>query len=225
MNQLRSLLLTLGIAETGGECRPARRGTGIFRFVVLVPHRDSSRLVEACRSSLFAAGFYGAWSFPAAAPLARLTRPLTPPELKALAASIRQTALNNGQAGKITAGEPAEAECPCLADYAALDAGIAPRFWGPALNLPIPGGPELRPREAPVYFPMDRVILCAALIPDGPPSASGPYSTGAVPALPAVSFRAAAVANLTVRPLPCGAPGCSFRWRLGRLYWLPRISL
>ncbi|MDR1025311.1 MAG: hypothetical protein LBL56_06240 [Treponema sp.] len=204
MNQLRPLLLTLGIAETGSGHRPARRGGGLFRFAVLVPHRDSRRLVEACRPALFAAGFHGAWSFPAAAPLARLNRPLTPPELKALAASLRQATLDNGQAGKITAGESAEEECPCFAD----DAGSAPhlRFWGPVLNLPVPGGPD--------GLPMGRAILCAALTPDGLPAA--------VPALPAVSFRAAAVANLTVKPLPQGAAGYSFRWRLGQLYWLPR---
>jgi hypothetical protein len=204
MNRLQSLLLTLGIAETGSGHRPARRGGGLFRFVVLVPHRDSRRLVEACRPALFAAGLHGAWSFPAAAPLARLSRPLTPPELKALAASLRRAALDNGRAGKITAGESAEEECPRFTD----DAGNAPplRFWGPALDLPVPGGPA--------GLPMGRAILCAALIPGGLPAA--------LPALPAFSFRAAAVANLTVKPLPQGAALYSFRWRIGRLYWLPR---
>lgn len=219
MNQLRPRLLT---TEPHDGYPPARRGGDPFRFAVLVPHRDSSRLVEACRPSLFAAGFYGAWSFPVVTPLARLRRPLTPPELKALAASLRQATLNNGQAGKITTGEPEEAECPCLTDDAGAGggpgSGLRLRFWGPVLNLPVPNGPELRPWEAPVYIPMSKTILCAALTPDGLPAAAGPNNA----ALPAVSFRAAAVANLTLKPLPQGAAGYSFRWRLGPLYWLPR---
>jgi hypothetical protein len=209
--------------DTGGKTRPAQYKAGLLRFAVLVPHRDSRRLLEARRPACFAAGLLGAWSFPAVVPLARLSRPLTPGELKALAVSLRQAALANGGGGKITAGEPAEVPCPGLNGIP----GGEPRFWGPVLDLYTPG-PDLylRPpavsgdsppglREEPVCSVLRPLVLCAALTPAMLPPA------GVLPALPAISFRAAAAANLTLKPLSQGAAGYSFRWRIGRLYWLP----
>ncbi|MDR0760205.1 MAG: hypothetical protein LBF74_08855 [Treponema sp.] len=170
------------------------------RYVVLVPHRDSRRLVEAVRPALFAAGLWGARSFPAVAPLARVSRPLTAAELKALAASLREAARD----GKITAGEAAEIE-------EEGDGGL--RFWGPLLDLP---PADLSGAEA--YRLFSQVVLCAALTPGGVPP--GPP----LPALPVFAFRAAAVANLAIRPLAVGEAGYSFRWKVGPLFWLPQKS-
>jgi hypothetical protein len=202
--------------KTGTGSGGGRRGSGVFRFAVLVPHRDSRRLVEACRPSLFAAGFLGAWSFPAAAPLARLSRPLTAPELKALAFSLREASLAGGRDGRIASGEPADLPCPGAGG--ALEGAF--RFWGPVLDLPVPAWQDICPPETfpgdPAYTPFPSAVLCAALIPGGLPPGASP------PVLPALSFRAAAAANLAIRPLASGTPGYSFRWRIGPLFWLPK---
>jgi hypothetical protein len=199
-----------------------RRNAGLLRFAVLVPHRDSRRLAEACRPSLFAAGLPGAWSFPAVAPLARLSRPLTASELKALAACLKEAALRQG--GRITAGEPADLLCPGMDN----EPEGSLRFWGPVLNLPVPAWqdicapesaqPEPANQAAPVYRPFPAALLCAALTPEGVPP------TLPLPALPACSFRAAATANMAIMPLAAGTPGYSFRWKIGPLFWLPKTS-
>ncbi|MDR0387296.1 MAG: hypothetical protein LBH57_04595, partial [Treponema sp.] len=118
--------------EPGGKRRPPPRNASLLRLAVLVPHRDSRRLAEACRPSLFAAGLTGAWSFPAVAPLARLSRPLTAAELKTLALSLRDATLAGGRDGRIVTGAPAAVHCP----GANNGPEGALRFWGPALNLP-----------------------------------------------------------------------------------------
>jgi hypothetical protein len=206
--------------NTGGGDREGRRNPGLLRFLVLVPHRDSRRLLEALRPSLFAAGLVGAWSFPAVAPLARLSRPLTARELKVLAASLREASLAEGRDGRIVTGEAAEVPCPGADD--------GPRFWGPVLNLPVPSWPDIcapetaRPETAkrtladPAYIPFPAAVLCAALTPGGLPPAPP------LPALPVLSFRAAAAANMALVPLAAGVAGYSFRWRIGPLFWLPK---
>jgi hypothetical protein len=197
-------------APAGGSQR------GLLRFAVLVPHRDSRRLVEVCRPSLFAAGLQGARSFPAVVPLARLSRPLTASELKALAAFLKEAALAGGRDGRIGAGKPVDVPCP------GADGGM--RFWGPVLDIPVPAWEDIRapepsrrdPRSEPVYSPFSAAVLCAALTPGGVPPAVS------LPALPAFSFRAAAAANMVIAPLVPGAAGYSFRWKIGRLFWLPK---
>ncbi|MDR3130782.1 MAG: hypothetical protein LBU18_04480 [Treponema sp.] len=189
--------------DTNAEDLQGRRNPGLLRFLVLVPHRDSRRLLEARRSTLFAAGFLGSWSFPAAAPLARLTRPMTASKLKAIAASLRDATLSGGRDGKIAARAPAVVQCP------GIDIGL--HFWGPVLDLPVPT--EQTDMD---YLPFSAAVLCAALTPDG---LSASLS---LPSLPAFSFRAAAVANITLIPLNQGAAGYSFRWRIGPLFWLPK---
>jgi hypothetical protein len=201
-------------AEPGRKGPSGRRKAGLLRFAVLVPHRDSRRLVTACRPSLFAAGLPGAWSFPAVAPLARLSRPLAASELKTLAAFLREATLGRG--GWITAGEPADIPSP------GSDGGLEGplRFWGPVLDLPVPAWRDIRASESAqpetVYCPFPAAVLCFALTPGGvPPSLP-------LPALPALSFRAAAAAAMTIRPLAAGAQGYSFHWKIGPLFWLPK---
>jgi hypothetical protein len=131
---------------------------------------------------------------------------MTAPELKAQAAFLVEAALTGGRDGRITAGEPADIPCPDVDGESAA----ALRFWGPVLDLPVrePLGTE--------YSPFPQVVLCAALTPGGlPPDLS-------LPALPTFSFRAAAMANMTLRPLAAGADGYSFQWKIGPLFWLPK---
>jgi len=91
------------------------------------------------------------------------------------------------------------------------------RFRGPALDLPPPDWSRIAP--APVCRPFPVLVLCAALANDGEPEPET-----ALPALPALSFRAAAVANMIIKALPSGAAGYSFKWRIGKLFWLPRLG-
>jgi hypothetical protein len=205
------------------------RRSGLLRFAVLVPHRDSRRLVETRRPSLFAAGFLGAWSFPAAAPLALLARSLTASELKALAVFLREASRAGGRDGRITAGEAAEVPCPGADSGLKENVKNGLRFRGPVLDLPVPAWEDIcSPNRTPpqtnlqaenqpdtVYTPFPSVVLCAALTPGGLPP-------GSLPVLPVFSFRAAAVANLVISPLALGTPGYSFRWKIGRLFWLPK---
>jgi hypothetical protein len=173
-----------------------------FRFVVLIPHRDGGRIPEEYRRDLFASGFAGAFSFPAAAPLALVSRPFNREELKALAGDLRELSLKEGTDGKFRAAGAGKADCP--------RGGI--RFFGPLLapwkeDIPSLGGGK-------VLYRFPALCLCAALLgPAEDPSAAPPP--------PELSFRAAMTANLAVRPLSQGEKGCSFAWKTGRPLWLP----
>lgn len=187
-----------------------------IHFVILIPHAAVTGPLRAQSRFLFAAGINGAWSFPQAAPLARLKRPFTPAELKTLALELRNAALqNNSPGGRITLGPPALVPCPGFHG-----------FFGPALELPLPPLPC-----SGVLYPFPSLILCTALV--------APGDAGAleiIPAIPPVSpafFRAAMVANLRIKPLAGAFPpeavpdpgeNYSFTWRIGKPRWLPRHS-
>jgi hypothetical protein len=185
-----------------------------IHFVILIPHAAVTGPLRRQSRFLFAAGINGAWSFPQAAPLARLERPFTPAELKTLAGELRNRALqNNAGDGRITLGPQALVPCPGFHG-----------FFGPVLDLPPPSLPY-----PGVLYPFPRLILCTALI--------APSDTGAlekIPAIPPVSpgfFRVAMVANLRYKSLagafspgavPDPAENYSFTWRIGKPRWLPR---
>ncbi|MDR0376532.1 MAG: hypothetical protein LBH70_01935 [Spirochaetaceae bacterium] len=198
-------------AEPDRKRPRAQRKADLLRFAVLVPHRDSRRLLDARRRSLFAAGLLGAWSFPSVAPLARLSRPLAAQELKSLAALLGKMTMARGRRGMFVAGQPVEVSCP--------GAEEALRFWGPVLD-PNPSRRIWQDIRVPAETgcnPFPLAVLCAALTPDGIPAGLS------LPApLPVFSFRAAAVANMIFRPLAQGAAGFSFRWKIGPLFWLPK---
>jgi hypothetical protein len=157
------------------------------------------------RRSLFAAGLAGAYSFPFAAPLALLARPLAAPALKEAAAGLRRV-LGNGKIGFTLPG--AAGVCGC-AETGAF------RFFGPALNIP-----------AGLFFPVPAgwapPLAPAVLGPGDPELIQTLAKAGTLPAPPELSFRAAALANLTLFPAGCGEEPYSFTWETGRLYWLPR---
>jgi hypothetical protein len=175
-----------------------------LRFVVLLPHRDAGKILRDYRRRLFAAGFPGAFSFPAAAPLALVSRPLSAGELRDLARALRQASIEGGRDGTFTAGPLGSLAFP---KAAAPFAGLS--LFGLVLDPP-PQAP------VPDARPFPALILCGALVPEG---ASAP-----APVPGALSFRAAAVANLVIRPLdlpPGPEPAYSFEWKTGRPYWLP----
>jgi hypothetical protein len=171
-------------------------------FVLLIPHRDLAAPLRTQNRFLFATGIHGAWSFPQAAPLARVLRPLRPEELQSLAADIRTAALQGADSGKISLGKPVLVPCPLFHS-----------FFGPALDLPPPPLPY-----SGVLYPFPSLVLCTALATPGDEPALGMIH-GIPPVNPAF-FRAAMVANLAIKPLK-GAGDYSFTWRMGKPRWLP----
>jgi hypothetical protein len=165
-------------------------------LAVLVPHRDCLPALEEYRRSLFATGLSGAYSFPIATPLALLSRPLAGQELKAAAANMRSMLGEK----KLAPGPAAESSAP----------GCSLRFFGPSLEVP----PLSLPPEA-VSSLWEKPLLAPAVLGPGDDTANlaGP---------PEFSFRAAALANLTLWPAECGEADYSFQWEIGRLFWLPK---
>ncbi|MDR0476278.1 MAG: hypothetical protein LBH43_21755 [Treponema sp.] len=179
-------------------------------LLVLVPHRDARQLLKKYSGSLFAAGFWGAWSFPWVAPLAALSSPLSPAELKQLAAIFREKTLALNSGGKMQSLPPAQSPFPD--DFPFMNSCNAkkPAIFGPALDFTIPElAVSLIENKARHWF--SPLVFGAALINE----ASTP------PASPALSFRACALANMDLRPL--AADGYSYSWKIGKLCWLPPV--
>jgi hypothetical protein len=194
-----------------------------LRFVVLLPHRDTQGFLRDYRRRLFAAGVDGAYSFPPAAPLALVSRPCRPGELRALAFSLRGLTLAEGGGGRIRAAGGAAVECP--GDPGGPDQGFA--LWGLSLRtgLPLNAGPLLPPDA--LVFPFPAPVLCAALLGRAGPGNPGRDIAEAVPLPPAFFFRAASVANLIWSPLTGETgtrPGRDYSrtWKTGKPCWLPR---
>lgn len=186
-----------------------------LRFILLLPHRDRERVLRVYSRSLFADGFWGAYSFPGALPLGIVSRPFTRGELKALAAALRKLTLLGGGDGKIRTGTPARA-FPVRGPVAGEAELPGFTLFGPSLDLTLP--PELLPPEL-LRFRFSAPILCAALLPGDRPEKPPPPG-------PVFSFRAAAVANMILRPLskgnePENFEGLSFEWKIGERVWLP----
>ncbi|MDR0598542.1 MAG: hypothetical protein LBG84_00460 [Treponema sp.] len=189
-------------------------GKKAILFAVLVPHRDCLPALRAYRRALFAAGLAGARAFPPAAPLAPLSRPLTVEELRAAAAELRAL-LGGGirAAGPAVPGENG--------------AGL-PRFFG----LRLTAAPRSRPGN-----PGEEASAGAFPLPVLPPALPGirwnhPFLAPAIlapgedpppdlPPAPEITFRAAALANLSLSPAPDGEEDYSFSWERGPLRWLP----
>jgi len=177
----------------------------ILRFIILIPHRDAVNHLARYREKLFSLGVYGAHSFPLAAPLARVSRPFTREELKELAAAIRGLTKEND--GKFL----------CGAVSAVQRAGEI-SFFGPPLNLgegETVFSPAQREKILKSFLP---AVLCAAIVGQGNSTLNKNILSEEAPIL---SFRVAALANLSLRPLEEGDTAYSFEWRMGPRVWLP----
>ena len=195
-----------------GYTPPTPRALRALRLLVLVPHRDTRRLLHAYSASLFAAGLPGAWSFPWVAPLAALNRPLAGAELKALARSLREHI--NQRGGKCIAGPPESAALPAAANT------TMPLVFGPRLNIELPDNFFETCGDA-VLCRLSPPVIGAALI-DAPDHNAACYGKP-LPDPPHIFFRAAALANMSLRPLPgCSWDDYSFEWSIGALHWLPK---
>ena len=183
---------------------------GAYRFVILIPHRDALRLIAEYRKMLFSDGFYGAYSFPLAAPLALVSRSFDRAELKELGRNIRN--LTKEKDGKIVGSSAVQANCP---------GGFS--FFGPGLNLQLKEDLFPASTKDKILHILSPPVLCVTLL----GSEKMPVSKEE----PALSFRAASLANLTLRPLDNGAAGYSYEyysyecysyeWKIGPPVWLP----
>ena len=182
----------------------------IFRFVILVPHRDIQGLLEKMGKELFSLGLLGAHSFPRAAPLLRVSKALSREELKDFARNIRELTKKND--GKITS-----------AQHTYVNFTGALSFYGPQTDLYFDESIFPESLKGKILDLLSPPILCTAITGrKSAPKAPG-ESPGAAPmtAFSALSFRAGALANLSIRALASGEAGYSYEWKMGPLHWLP----
>jgi hypothetical protein len=210
----------------------------IFRFVLLLPHRDIQPPLREFKRRLFATGFSGAYAFPPAVPLGRTERPLSGAALGTLAKTLRSLTAgapsvplpSSGQAPADAAGSGFFRAGPGFESAPGLPGLL---FWGLPLNIPA-GLPELSAVAAEGFLPFPKLVLCIGLSPvhAGAAERAGKILQSLEPP-PPVRFRAAAVANLAIRPLGGdppqdedggNRPGLSFEWAMGKPRWLPKIS-
>ena len=180
-----------------------------LRFLVIVPHRDARLPLRSWSGSLFAAGLNGAWSFPWAAPLAVLSHPFSAEELKHCARALRELTFSEGRDGKIKTGPVSRAAFP----------GGNTAVFGPVLDIAVPDSIFPVGAAGKILHRFSPPVLAAALV-------RPPETAVTTPAVPALSFRAEALANMVYRPLFAGDSvlsngGYSFEWKIGKLCWLP----
>ena len=186
-----------------------------FRFIVLIPHRDALLPFKLCRSKLFAGGFFGAYSFPLAAPLASVSRGFNREELKELARNIRNLTKNHN--GKIQCEKTALQDNSC---------GFPASFFGPELNLEINEGTFPGTATDKITQIFSPTVLCISLIdPNLETFAPLRLCVKNKEEIPILSFRQAALANLAIRPLTAGAFPYSFEWKISPLVWLPKVNM
>ena len=202
----------------------------LFRYIILIPHRDALKSLEEYRRRLFANGLAGAHSFPLAAPLAEVTHPFSREELKELARNIRD--LTRERDGKI------------LSRGTAIVSGSGMSFFGPRLDIPVKEDFFPQTAKGKLLSSLLPPVLCAAIVDAQASAYAGSVSAGlasasfsdknfssekapvfsfrsGTEALPGLGggFRAASLANLVIRPL-AGAD-CSFEWKISPPVWLP----
>ena len=174
---------------------------GLFRFIILIPHRDALLPLHEYRQRLFSNGFLGAYSFPMAAPIAAVSRPFVRDELKELGSNIR--GLTKEKNGKIISDS-----------FGRVIFGGKYAFFGPVLDLRIEESIFPLSSKAKILHVFESPVLNAAL--EDPESSGKNAEELSIP-----PFRAASLANLIIRPLDYGVPAYSSEWRIGPPVWLP----
>ena len=178
----------------------------VSRFIILIPHRDSVKPLEEYRGRLFTAGFPGAYSFPAAAPLAYVSRPFNREELKELARNIRElSAIQVSIQGKIQSSKTTLITFPGKFS-----------FFGPLLDFPFNESLFPQTSKSKILEIPASPVLCAAIVSHG--------ETPVYIDAPSLSFRAASLANLAIRSLAGGEADYSFEWKIGPPVWLPKYK-
>jgi hypothetical protein len=181
-----------------------------LRLLALIPHRDARRNVRVWSGELFAAGMAGAWAFPWAVPLAILSRPLSPGELRDAAFALREA--NRRGDGKIRS---LGAGLIPLGGLFPGNPGGCPAIYGLALDLAVPG--LAGSAAGALVRRLEPAVLGAALL-EGPEEALPPEK---FPPPPETAFRAAALVNMIYRVRPAGEGAVVYEWKTGRPRWLP----
>ena len=205
-----------------------------MRFIILVPHRDALKPLEEYRQRLFAAGFYGAYSFPLSAILAEVSRPFNREELKTLAGNIRSRMLlnpgknegknegkNDGNKGGKNDGKN---DGKIICNSACMMANASQMsFFGPPLNLPVSEGVFPDSANDKLLCMFNPPVLCTALAAKSPAKDmvldKNLLLDKNLIIEETVSFRAAYTANLALRQLD--GEGFSLEWKSGEPVWLP----
>ena len=204
-------------------------GLSFCRFLVLVPQPETRLAMRTWCAQLFNAGLDGAWSFPCVAPLAVLSRPLIPAELKQYAALLRlhnPCAMNDY---KITGSAPLAAAFPCGNAQAkgalCCKLSMNSEIYGPLLDFTIPDSVISASKSTALWF--NQLVLGAALVSKGFSACKGEANKniGLIKA-PKPGFRAAAIANMSYKALTgensYAGSEYSYKWTIGHLFWLPK---
>jgi hypothetical protein len=174
------------------------------QFLVLVPHRDTRLVLKNYSKALLKKGFTGAYCFPWVVPLAPLSRPLNPQELKNIAYMFRKSAIN----GKFNTEGVKTIPFPLGENNGFL--------YGPRLDLSLP--PDFSIDE--ISHLHTTTVIGACLLQDD-------KNTDALPCPPNLSFSAAAVANMVWQSVSITAQDTKsdafgYKWKIGKLFWLPK---
>jgi hypothetical protein len=168
-----------------------------YRFIVLVPHANARAEFNKYRRTLFASGCRAAYSLPAAAPIALVKEPAPKDELGRIAHLLRQGSRERSDSGKIRTDAVSSVHLP--------DGKI---IAGPRLSIIPPPLPE----NIALIATFPELILGVGLFSETP----------RLPEIkPLIEFRAAAVANMILRPLDYAD---SYSWTIGEPRWLPRTA-
>ena len=195
---------------------------GIYRLLVLVPHREVRLAVQKWCAELFNSGLSGAWSFPPVVPLALLSRPVPASELKQCAALL--SAHNTSNQSKIKSSAPGYSAFPPEDSENEISGKMS--VFGLALELSIPGSlSSLIENKAAHWF--SPPVLGAALVLKNADSEKNEITEKICRIQPPqLLFRAAALAHMSYKPLSVYSVHAgsiySYQWKIGPLYWLPR---
>ena len=194
------------------------------RLLVLVPHRDARLEFQKWSAALFSAGMSDAYSFPCVAPIAALSEPLSHEELKTCALALRKL-ISNGNDSKPHDGKLHTEEA------ARLDLQNTDVLFGLKLNLNINDnffndcyGEKSRSN---IFLHVFSPVLIGVCIkqtvcqkPGSDPDNPQLFFEKNNDTLPRISFRAAALANMSIRAIDGFSPG-SYEWIIKKPCWLP----
>jgi hypothetical protein len=177
------------------------------RWLVLIPHRDALRELTLYRKKLWQAGIKGAYSLPSVAFIAEIEKPLPYNYLRGLAQVLRNKTLKKkgyifSTTQKIV---PFSASCTLFGlelDLVCTDLMSSLRSLSAPI-LPITLLPGTGSFSESLSEPLvEQKNLLEVIVPD-------------------LRFRAAALANMVLQPVDCGLREYSYRWSIGKLFWLP----
>jgi len=209
-------------------------------FLVLVPHQDMRLELRKYCDSLKKIELKGVYPFPLAAPLAVLSKPLNPDELKNTARLLRNTL----GANKIYTGKPSALEIPTgKKDMTLLglkiDLDIQELFTqrhGEYSEFQTRRHEDhgAHGEDMKDYNFISPLVLGTLLIPKIFKLKNNTCSFGScgswlnlnkLPSPPKLSFRAAAIANMTWEASGSDENGeAIFEYKIGKLCWLPKTN-